>query len=480
MACLILGRIVAHIGEFSQLMGMEKLTAKVLVIDDDLDVLYTAQQVLKRHFSQVSTQSSAQLALKALTEEGADIVVLDMNVAPGITNGQEGLFGLRKIKKTLPECDVVLHTAYAEVELAVQGMKQGAVDFVIKPWKPEKLVASLRNVCKLREADREVQRLRKSRGLMKAEVDRAHPEIISEDPIMDPIFRMMNKVAQTDANVLILGENGTGKELVARSIHNRSARAEEVFVKVDSGAIPESLFEAELFGHTKGAFTDAREDRPGRFEVAEGGTLFLDEIGNLPLPLQAKLLTALQSRQVTRVGAHKPTALKIRLISATNSPVHQWVQEGRFRQDLLYRINTVEIPLPPLRDRPKDIPVLVRYYLEAYAQKYQKGAMSIQAATMRRLQSYTWPGNVRELQHAVERAVILSEGATLMTEDFPREIHAFEPMEPTPATTLNMESVEKQMIQQAIKRCKGNLTQAAKELGMGRSTLYRKLERYHL
>ncbi|MEM9718140.1 MAG: sigma-54 dependent transcriptional regulator [Bacteroidota bacterium] len=461
---------------------MAQLPSKILVVDDDLDVLYTTKQVLKRHFKEIFTESSPKKALETLQEKSIDIVLLDMNFAPGITSGQEGLFWLRKMKKIAPECQVILHTAYGDIELAVQGMKQGASDFVVKPWQAEKLLASIQNVWKLVEANREVERLKNSRGILKREVDGMYPEIVSEDPSMVPIFRMMEKVAKTDANVLILGENGTGKELIARAIHNQSPRAEEAFVKVDLGAIPESLFESELFGHAKGAFTDAREDRVGRFELAEKGTLFLDEIGNLPLPLQAKLLTALQSRQVTRVGSNRPIPLNVRLICATNIPIHQRVADQGFRQDLLYRINTVEIPLPPLRERPKDIGVLAEYYLDHYAKKYDRKPMKIQAATLRKLMAYAWPGNVRELQHAVERAVILSEGSTLLSEDFPQEIHATAQHveEGEGAKSLNIEDMEKQAIQSAIRKCGGNLTQAAKELGMGRSTLYRKIERYKL
>ena len=466
--------------EKSYIEYMAGLPIKILVVDDDLDVLYTTKQVLKRHFKEVLTESSPKKALEIMKGEEIAIVLLDMNFAPGITSGQEGLFWLRKLKKLNPACHVVLHTAYGDIELAVQGMKQGASDFIVKPWQAEKLVASLQNVWKLIEAQKELERLKNSRGLLKKEIDSRYPEIISEDPGMQPIFRMMEKVAKTDANVLILGENGTGKELIARAIHNQSPRAEEAFVKVDLGAIPESLFESELFGHAKGAFTDAREDRMGRFELAAKGTLFLDEIGNLPLPLQAKLLTALQSRQVTRVGSNKSIPLNIRLICATNIPIHQRVADHSFRQDLLYRINTVEIPLPPLRERPKDIGLLAEYYLEHYSNKYERESMKIQAATLRKLQAYAWPGNVRELQHAIERAVILSEGNTLMAEDFPQEIHSAPQRSQDGPQSLNIEEMEKQAIQAAIQKSGGNLTQAAKELGMGRSTLYRKIERYKL
>ncbi len=457
-----------------------KVPGKILLIDDDLDVLYTAKQVLKRHFEVVETESVPKKALAKLEKEAFDVVLLDMNFAPGIISGQEGLFWLRKIIKTPHKPLVILDTAYGDIELAVEGMKQGATDFLIKPWNPEKLIASVKTVYQLSISKKEVSHLKKSRKTLHAELDQQYPEIISEDPVMEPVFKTIEKVAKTDANVLILGENGTGKELVARALHRQSKRSEEVFVKVDLGAIPESLFESELFGHTKGAFTDAKADREGRFESANGGTLFLDEIGNLPLSLQAKLLTALQHRQIHRVGAHQAISLDIRLICATNVPILEWVDQGEFRQDLLYRINTVEIQLPPLRDRPKDIPLLLKYFITLLSRKYDKENMHIEPATLRKLQSYSWPGNVRELQHAVERAVILSESSKLTLEDFPQEISLGSHSSPTSQTqnTVNIEALEKEAIISAIKKCQGNLTQAAKELGMGRSTLYRKMGKY--
>jgi len=457
---------------------MEKLAGKILLVDDDLDVLYTAKQVLKRHFEAVVTVSVPKKALQLLEKEGFEVVLLDMNFAPGITQGQEGLFWLRKMLKVTHAPSVILHTAYGDIELAVEGMKQGATDFLVKPWKPEKLLASVKNVWQLRQSEREVSRLKKSRNHLQQELDQQYPEMISEDPAMKPVFKMIEKVSRTDANVLILGENGTGKELVARAIHRQSKRAEEVFVKVDLGAIPESLFESELFGHAKGAFTDAKTDRVGRFEAATGGTLFLDEIGNLPLTLQAKLLTVLQNRQVLRVGSNKPLSLDVRLICATNAPIDDWVQSGNFRQDLLYRINTVAIVLPPLRERPKDIFLLLEYFLTLYSRKYQKSDMTISSSALKKLATYTWPGNIRELRHAVERAVILSETHVLELSDFPMEVRVTS--QASDKSTLHIEDIEKQAIQNAIKACGGNLTQAAKELGMGRSTLYRKMEKYGL
>ena len=457
---------------------MEKLPAKILIIDDDTDVLYTAKLVLKRHFKLVKTENSPKNILDILQEEKYDVVLLDMNFAPGVTSGQEGLFWLRKIKKSNPETQVILNTAYGAIELAVEGMKQGATDFLLKPWKQEKLVASVTTVYKLSQTKKELTRLQKSRKVIKQELDQNFPPMISESDAMHPVFETIRKVASTEANVLILGENGTGKELVAREIHKQSLRADEAFVKVDLGAIPESLFESELFGHSKGAFTDAQEDRVGRFEVAAGGSLFLDEIGNLSLQLQAKLLTALQSRQITRIGSSQAIPLNVRLICATNNPLYEMIASGTFRQDLLYRINTVEIRIPPLRERKEDIAAIARYYLEVFAEKYNKGQMKLSKSAIKKLETFSWPGNVRELQHAVERAIIMADASSLTGADFPLD-KVSKPVVDVP-TSFNLENMEKEAIIQAIKKCDGNFTQAAKELGFGRSTLYRKMEKYGL
>ena len=458
---------------------MKKATGKILLVDDDLDVLYTAKLVLKRNFEQVDTESNPKKLIDLLSQTDYDVVVLDMNFAPGVTSGQEGLFWLRKIKKHSPETLVILNTAYGDIELAVEGMKQGATDFLLKPWKEDKLLASVRTVLKLCQSGKEVNRLKNSRKLISQELDRNYPPMISKAAEMKPVFEAIRKVAATDANVLVLGENGTGKELVAREIHRQSLRTEEVFVKVDLGAVPESLFESELFGHSKGAFTDAKEDRMGRFEAASGGSLFLDEIGNLSPSLQAKLLTALQSRQITRIGSSKPIQLDVRLICATNQPLYELTASGSFRQDLLYRINTVEIRLPPLRERTEDIPLIANYYLEIFAEKYNKPGLKLSKSAIKKLQSFSWPGNVRELQHAVERAIIMADGNSLASADFNLDKSGRQTVSHEPET-LNIEEMEKEAIIQAIKKCEGNYTRAAKELGFGRSTLYRKMEKYGL
>lgn len=459
-------------------MDMQKIPGSILIIEDDPDVLYTARMVLKRHFKSVKGELDPARIPEILKRESFDVILLDMNFSSGQTSGEEGIRWLKKILSIAPDAHVVMNTAYGHIELAVAAMKEGAIDFLVKPWEQEKLLSTVRAIYELSQSRKEVKKLRSRQSYLNKEIDREFSEIISVDPIMKPIFDTIEKVAVTDANVLVLGENGTGKELVARAIHRKSQRNTDVFIKVDLGAIPETLFEAELFGHAKGAFTDAREDRSGRFEVASGGSLFLDEIGNLPLPLQAKLLTALQSHQITRVGSNKPISLDIRLICATNKALHELVHTHEFRQDLLYRINTVELHIPPLRDRPADIPVLMDHYLAVYCEKYNKRIPGVSKRTLGQLQKYPWPGNIRELIHAIERAIILSEGPQLEILDFITERH-IQPATAAPQS-LNIEAVEKVAITQAINKCKGNLTQAAKELGLGRSTLYRKMTKYGL
>lgn len=457
---------------------MKKLPGSILVVDDDPDVLYTARMVLKRYFERVRGEENPSRIPDLMKQESFDVILLDMNFANGQTSGQEGMHWLKKILSLDPEAHVVMNTAYGHIELAVAAMKEGAIDFLVKPWEQEKLLATVRAIFELRKSRREVKHLRAQQQSLNREINREFSEIVSVDPVMRPLFDAIDKVAVTDANVLILGENGTGKELIARAIHRKSLRNQAPFIKVDLGAIPETLFEAELFGHTRGAFTDAKEDRPGRFEVAAGGTLFLDEIGNLSLGLQAKLLTALQSRQITRVGSNQPINLDVRLVCATNKPLQQMLTQHEFRQDLLYRINTVELHLPPLRARTADIPALIAHYLAIYCAKYEKPLPVISPPTLKRLQQYPWPGNIRELMHAIERAVILSEGNQLEVPDFIAEKYVAESA--AQPDSLHMEEIEKAAIVRAISQSKGNLTLAAKELGLGRSTLYRKMARYEL
>lgn len=462
----------------SLIQHVPQLTGKILIIDDDLDVLHTARMILKRQFTTVATESQPARLYELLGKDTYDVILLDMNFAYGQTSGKEGLHWLNEILKTDPAAHVIMNTAYGDIELAVRAVRQGAIDFLVKPWEKEKLLSSVLTVYQLSQSKQEVKQLKSRQKVFNQDADREFPEMICASSAMQEVLTVIEKVAATEVDVLIMGENGTGKELVARAIHRQSLRAEADFIKVDLGAISETLFEAELFGHVKGAFTDAKEERAGRFEIAWGGTLFLDEIGNLSLPLQAKLLTALQSRQISRVGSSKVIPLDIRLICAANQPLYTLVAENTFRQDLLYRINTVEIKLPPLRERTEDIPVLLSHFLGRYAQKYRKQEISIAKDTIKQLQQYSWPGNIRELQHAVERAVIMSDATELKTADFLLTSQARKA--DTKVQTYNLEQIEKSAIQNAIKKYKGNLTLAAKELGFGRSTLYRRMEKYGL
>ncbi len=456
---------------------MPKLNANILIIEDDEDVLYTAKLVLKQRFSGVQTETDPKRLPRLLESTSFDVILLDMNFTQGQTSGNEGLFWLREILKLDPAAHVIMNTAYGDIQLAVEAMKIGAIDFLVKPWEREKLMTTVENVYQLSRSKKEVQKLKSREKVMAGDIDKSFPEILSRSEVMQPIFEAIRKVAKTDANVLILGENGTGKELVARELYRKSAREKEPFIKVDLGSLPESLFESELFGHKKGAFTDAREDRQGRLEIASGGTLFLDEIGNLTTAQQSKLLTVLQARQVVPIGSNRPIDIDIRLVSATNCHLEQMIAEGSFRQDLLYRINTVEITLPPLRERSGDIPLLAAHYLDVYAAKYGKPSLALEKSAIKALENYPWPGNIRELQHTMERAVIMSDAAALTSDDFMLD------KKPAPAVSgevLQKDEMEKQLIQRAVKKWEGNLTKAADEMGMGRTTLYRKMKKYGL
>jgi two-component system response regulator HydG len=457
---------------------MTLLAGKILIIDDDTDVLLTARMILKRQFSLVQTENDPARIYELLQKDSYDVIVLDMNFTSGQTSGKEGLHWLKEILQLDPGAHVMMNTAYGDIDLAVTAVRQGAIDFLVKPWEKEKLVSSVLTVYQLSQSKKEVRQLRSKQKVLTQDANSHYPELIASSMVMQQVLSSIEKVAGTDANVLILGENGTGKELVARAVHRKSGRAEADFIKVDVGAIAPSLFESELFGHVKGAFTDAKEERAGRFEIASGGTLFLDEIGNLPLALQAKLLTVLQNRQISRVGSNKLIPIDIRLVCAANQPLYTMVAENTFRQDLLYRINTVEIKLPPLRERTEDIPVLADHFLAIYTQKYRKYGMTIHKESIKQFRQYAWPGNIRELQHAIERAVILSDSLELKPSDF--LLHPPTKKAEQKTENFNLEAIEKTAIQQAIKKYKGNLTLAAKELGFGRSTLYRKMEKYGL
>ncbi len=453
-----------------------KTQGNILVVDDDKDVLLSAQMILKREFTSVRCLSNPSELTSELAASSPDLVLLDMNFTRGITSGDEGLYWLQKIKETDSAIQVVMSTAYGEIDLAVKAIKQGAADFVQKPWVNEKLIATLRTCLKLGESHRRIEQLQHTQQALSAEINRGFSPLIGDSSAFAPVRDLIDRVAATDANVLITGENGTGKDLVAHAIHNGSLRASGPMISVDIGAIPATLFESEMFGHMKGAFTDARDNRPGKFELASGGTLFLDEIGNLDAGTQAKLLRALESRSINRVGGQKPIAIDIRLICATNASLKALSNPEVFRRDLLYRINTVEIRLPSLRERSADIPQLLEHYRQLFAQKYNREDVSIPKTTIKKLQSYDWPGNVRELKHAVERAIIISSESKLSVEDFLIATR----LQDEPSANFNLVELEKKAIRNAIQQCNGNLTLVAKTLGLGRTTLYRKMEKYEL
>ncbi len=458
---------------------MKKKTGKILIIDDDEDILQAARLFLKQHAALVHTENKPNSIPVMLKNETYDVIFLDMNFAKGATSGQEGFFWLDKILEMDPFAVVVLITAFGDVGMAVRAIKEGATDFVLKPWQNEQFLATFTAAMNLRQSRIETNNLRTRQKQLSADLDQPFHDFIGKSKAIQDVFTSISKVAKTDANVLILGENGTGKELVARALHRQSPKAEEVFISVDMGALSETLFESELFGHVKGAFTDAKENRAGRFEVASGGTLFLDEIGNLPLTLQAKLLGVIETRTVTRLGSNKSVPVDVRLICATNLPIHEKVSANEFRQDLLYRINTVEIQIPALRERSEDISLLMEHFLKIYSKKYHKSQKRMNAGTVKKLEKYHWPGNVRELQHAIERAVIMSETTVLQPTDFlfPSQESKDEGLV---FDTYNLEEVEKATIRRVLSRHGGNISQASKELGLSRTSLYRRLEKYGL
>ncbi|MBN2429836.1 MAG: sigma-54-dependent Fis family transcriptional regulator [Acidobacteria bacterium] len=458
---------------------MDGKFGKVLVVDDNEDVLLSIRLLLKKHVATVHTEKRPEVIPNLLRNEQYDVILLDMNFSRDVSSGQEGFYWLNHILELDPSAVVILITAYGGVELAVRAIKEGATDFVLKPFQNEKMLATVSAALKLRQTQTEAELHRWRQRQLSADIDQPFHEIIGVSSAMQKVFATIEKVAGTSANILILGESGTGKELVARALHRHSRRAGEVFISVDLGALSETLFESELFGHVKGAFTDAREDRAGRFEIASGGTIFLDEIGNLPLPLQAKLLTVIQTRQVTRLGSNRSRAIDIRLICASNMNINQMVLNNQFRQDLMYRINTVEIHLPSLRERLDDIPLLAEHFLRIYNKKYHKLSKRFAPVTLQRLQHYHWPGNVRELQNAIERALILSEADILQPQDF------FFPegdaqSQGLALENLNLDEVEKILVRKALDKHRGNISKAAGELGLTRASLYRRLEKYGL
>jgi two-component system, NtrC family, response regulator HydG len=457
---------------------VDKEIGKILMIDDDEDVLLAAKLLLKKHAHQVIIEKNPKKIPFLLNNDTYDVILLDMNFSKDITSGKEGYFWLSQILEHDPSAVVILITAFGDVEMAVKALKEGATDFVLKPWQNEKLLATISTAIKLKQSYKEVDKLKKAKQQLEADINQPFKDIIGTSKSIKEVFNLIDKVAKTDANVLILGENGTGKELVARAIHQRSLRKDNTFVGVDMGAITQTLFESELFGHKKGSFTDAKEDRAGRFELANDGTLFLDEIGNLSLPLQSKLLTVFQNRVVTRIGSNQALPIDIRLVCATNLDIHTMVKENTFRQDLLYRINTVEIRIPPLRDRVEDIPLLANHFLGSYSRKYRKDVSGVTPEAMSSLQKYNWPGNIRELQHAMERAVIMSDNQVLNIDDFFFLRGGSASSDDINTDNLNLDEVERNVIKKAISIHGGNISKAAKELGLTRASLYRRLEKH--
>jgi len=452
---------------------------KVLVVDNNEDILLAARLLLRKHVTVVHTEKDPSHIPALLAKDSYDVILLDMNFTKDVSSGQEGFDWLQRILDIDSSAVVIMITAYGDVSTAMRAIKEGATDFVLKPWQNEKLWATVSAAMKLRCSRMEIDNLRQRQRQLTDDMDRRFSEFVGECPAMRQVFEIIDKVARTDANVLILGENGTGKELVAREIHRQSKRYGEVFISVDLGSLTESLFKSEMFGHVKGAFTDAREDRAGRFETAGGGTLFLDEIGNIPISIQSKLLAVLQNRQVTRLGSKAQRPVDIRLISATNMPINRMVADKEFRQDLLYRINTVEVHLPPLRDRREDIPLLVDHFLSLHSRKYNKPIQGLAPAAARILERYTWPGNVRELQHALERAVIMSEASVLQPQDFYLPSRD-ENGDDLTIQDYNLEQVEKLVVLKALKKHQGNVSRAAVELGLTRASLYRRMQKYGL
>ncbi|TAL61560.1 MAG: sigma-54-dependent Fis family transcriptional regulator [Bacteroidetes bacterium] len=454
------------------------INGTLLIVDDNKSVISALEMMLQYEVDKLITITSPKRMHEILEQNEVDIVLLDMNFQAGINSGNEGLFWMKEILKHDKNISVVMITAYGDVELAVKAIREGAVDFILKPWDNTKLLATINAAWKLRASRQEAQILKKDNQFLRKEIKRSEEKIVlGASPTMINVMNIVRKVAGTDANILITGENGTGKELVAREIHNLSKRSNELMVSVDMGSITETLFESEMFGHVKGAFTDAKDDRTGKFEIAHKGTLFLDEIGNLSSQSQSKLLSALQNRYIVRIGSNRPIPIDIRLICATNCKLPARISEGLFREDLLYRINTIQIEVPPLRDRVDDIPVLAFHFLKIYCEKYNKPGKKISTPALEKLSNYPWPGNIRELRHSIEKAVILSDSSVLNPNDFTFNT-SVKGMIENDNTTL--EEMEKRLIGESIKKYDNNLSVVASKLGITRQTLYNKLKRYDL
>ena len=450
------------------------LDVKILVIDDNKSVLSALEILLQYEYKTVRSISNPNQISSFPDLADFDIVLLDMNFSAGVNTGNEGLFWLREIRKKAPQISVIMMTAYGAIDLAVKALKEGAADFILKPWNNDKLLATVKTAYQLRKSQREVHQLKQKEHNLKQHINQTKNYLIGNSKALNTVLNLVNKVAKTDVNVLVTGENGTGKELITRELHKLSTRNNEVFISVDMGSISENLFESELFGHVKGSFTDAKEDRAGKFEAANGGTLFLDEIGNLSLQTQAKLLSAIQNKTIVRVGSNRPIKVDIRLVCATNVNLDKMVADGLFREDLLYRINTIRIEVPPLRERGEDILVLADFYLKKFTSKYGKQGLRINQAAQEKLMAYSWPGNIRELLHTLERAVILSEGNVLKPEDFLLTVKTAISVDSGPET---LEEMELLMITNALSQNMGNYSAAAEQLGISRQTLYNKMKK---
>ena len=456
---------------------MSRKKGKILIVDDNEELLIALKLILSPHFEEIVTKKNPNLIPSLIRENTFDVILLDMNFSAGIQTGNEGIYWMNKILEQDPSATIVFITAYGDVELAVKSLKEGATDFIQKSWDEQKILSTILSAFKHRLSKLEITNLRNKQKHLKEKIESDYNICIGGSPAMQEVFGTIGKVAKTDVNVLLLGENGTGKEVIAREIHRKSNRADEIFVSVDVGALSETLFESELFGHKKGAFTDAKEDKPGRFEIASGGTLFLDEIGNLSLSLQSKLLAAIQNREIIRLGSNTPVPVNIRLICATNQPIAEMIDKGNFREDLIYRINTVQIEIPPLRKRVEDIPVLSQFFLSQYMDKYKKKKLKLSPATLKALQKHRWPGNIRELQHVIEKAVILTDSNVIEPENLLLQSRKILPDKPV---SFNLSENEKELIETALEKFRGNISLTAKELGINRSTLYEKIKKYEL
>jgi DNA-binding NtrC family response regulator len=455
---------------------MEKKNGRILIIDDNVQILNALNLLLKPEFADITRIKNPNQIPALLNGSNYDIILLDMNFRSGVNAGNEGLYWLSEILKMDPLMVVIMITAYGDIDLAVNAIKKGATDFISKPWDAEKLIITLRNALEIRSSRVEVKKLQIKQQQLNEDIEKQHRLFRGSSKKMENIYKTIDKVAQTDANILILGENGTGKEVIAREIHRKSNRLSEIFLTVDMGSISESLFESEMFGHIKGSFTDAREDRIGRFETASGGTLFMDEIGNLSMPAQSKLLGVLQNLEITRLGSNKPVPVDFRLITATNKNPEELVHQNLFREDLLFRINTIQIELPPLRERKEDIPGLADYFLTQYAGKYEKPSLKMTGATYDALVDYYWSGNIRELKHTIEKAVILCDSTILKPGDLNLKERATLYNEGT--SVFSLWNIEKSAILKALEKNHGNVSQASKVLDISRTTLYAKMKEY--